>query len=80
MCWAIRMYQKRDPPLRLHDGRDEFRGRTFGPGLQRCREQERRAADISIHQCPVKLEQCCRLDEHTKLSDPARAYEQCSQP
>jgi hypothetical protein len=35
---------------------------------------------FSIHQGPVKLEQCCRFDEHTKLNDPARAHEQCGQP
>ena len=72
--------ETRIAPLHLDDGRDEFRGRTFGTGFAAMQRTGKEQPVFSIHQRPVKLEQCCRLDEHTKLSDPARAYEQCSQP
>jgi len=67
-------------PLHLYDGADEFRGRTFRTRFAARRRGRKEQPLFPIHQGPVKLEQCCRLDEHTKLNDPARAHEQCGQP
>jgi hypothetical protein len=56
--------ETRIPPLHLHDGRDEFHGRTFGTGFAAMQQTGKEQPVFSIHQCPVTLEQCCRLDEH----------------
>ena len=59
--------EARIAPLHLDDSGDELRGRSLGPGLRRCDEEER-AGVLTIHQRPVKLEQCCRLDEGSKFA------------
>ena len=50
----------------------------LGPGLRRCDEEEGQVV-LTIHQRPVRLEQCSRLDEGAKFHNPARAHEQCGQ-
>ena len=66
-------------PLQLDDGRDEFRGRTFGTGFAAMRRGGKEQAVFPIHQGLVELEQRCRLDERAKLRNPARAHEQRGQ-
>ena len=55
-------------PLHLDDGGDELRGRTFGPGFGAMRRGRKERVVLTIHQRPVKLEQCCRLDEGSKFA------------
>ena len=66
-------------PLHLDDGRDEFRGRTFGTGFAAMRRGRKEQAVFPIHQGLVELEQRCRLDERAKLRNPAWAHEQRGQ-
>src|SRR5262245_22529031 len=66
-------------PLHLDDGRDEFRGRTFGTGFAAMRREEEEQAVFPTHQRLVELEQRCRLDKRAKFRNPARAYEQHGQ-
>jgi hypothetical protein len=68
--------ETRIAPLHLDDGRDEFRGRTFGTGFAAMRRRGKEQAVFPIHRGSVELEECCRLDERVKLGNPARAYEQ----
>src|SRR5437870_2391452 len=72
--------ETRIAPLRLDDGRNEFRGRTFGTGLTSTRRGRKKQAVFPIYQGFVELEQRCRPDERAKLRNPARAHEQRSQP
>jgi hypothetical protein len=71
--------ETRIAPLHLNDGRDEFRGRTFGTGFAAMRRIGKEQAVFPIYQGSVELEECCRLDERAKLGNPARAYEQRGQ-
>ena len=71
--------ETRIAPLHLNDGRDEFRGRTFGTGFAAMRRRGKEQAVFPIHQGSVELEECCRLDERAKLGNSARAYEQRGQ-
>ena len=71
--------KSRIAPLHLDDGRDEFRGRTFGTGFAAMRRRGKEQAIFPIHQGSVELEECCRLDERAKLGNPARAHEQRAQ-
>ena len=71
--------EARIAPLHLDDGGDELRGGTFGTGLAAMRRGRKEQVVLTIHQRPVKLEQCCRLDEGAKFRNPARAHEQCGQ-
>ena len=66
-------------PLHLDDGRDEFRGTTFGTGFAATRRGGKEQAVFAIHQGLVELEQGCRLDERAKFRNPARAHEQRGQ-
>jgi len=74
-----RVPETRIPPLHLHDGRDEFRGRTFGTGFAAMRRRGKEQAVFPIHQGPVEVEERRRLDERAKLRNPARAHEQRGQ-
>src|SRR5207253_7800925 len=71
--------ETRIAPLHLDDGRDEFRGRTFGTGLTSMRRGGKEQAVFPIYQGFVQLEQRCRLDEGAKFRNPARAHEQRGQ-
>src|SRR5438876_404479 len=55
-------------------------GRPAGVSALNAKANDPACEHVHHHQGPVELEQCCRLDEHTKLNDPARAHEQCGQP
>jgi len=71
--------EPRIAPLHLDDGRDEFRGRTFGTGFAAMRRRGKEQAVFPIHQGPVEVEERRRLDERAKLRNPARAHEQRGQ-
>jgi hypothetical protein len=66
-------------PLHFDDRRDEFHGWTFGTGFAAMRGRRKQQVVFTIHQRPVKLEQCSRLDEGAKFRNPARAHKQCAQ-
>jgi len=55
--------EARIAPLHLDDDGDELRGRTFGTGFAAMRRGRKEQLVLMIHQRPVKLEQCSRLDE-----------------
>ena len=59
--------------LHLNDGRDEFRGRTFGAGFAAVRRRGKEQVVFPIHQGLVEFEQRCRLDERAKLGNSVRA-------
>ena len=65
--------------LRVDDGRDELRGRTFGTGFAAMRRRGKEEAVFAIHEGSVELEQRCWFDERAKLRNPARIHEQRGQ-
>lgn len=52
---------------RASDGRDEFRGRTFGTGFAAMRRRRKEQAVFAIHQRLVEFKERCRLDERAKF-------------
>jgi hypothetical protein len=71
--------ETRIAPFHLYNGRDEFRGRTFGTGFAAMRRGRKEKAVFPIDQCLVEFDQRCRLDQHAKLRNSARGHEQRGQ-
>jgi hypothetical protein len=65
--------------LQLDDRRDECCRRTFGAGFTATVAGGKEPTILPLHQGLAKPEQCCRLDEHAKLRNPAWAHEQRDQ-